>query len=54
LPRATEEKYRMSQLVFLVYGPRLEPRRFKMCSCNDKHSVKVFCFECGEKSFESS
>jgi hypothetical protein len=54
-PRGTEEKYRMLQSGFLVSAPRLEPRRFKMCSSNAKHSViKVFCFVCGGKSFEVS
>jgi len=55
LPRGTEEVHRMSQSDFLVSAPRLEPRRFKMCSSNAMHSViKVFCFVCGGKSFEVS
>jgi len=55
LPRRTEEEYRMSQSDFLVFAPRLEPRRFKICSSNARHSlINVSCFVCGEKSFEVS
>lgn len=50
LPRGTKEECRMSQSDFSVSAPRLEPRRFKMCSSNAKHSViKVLCFVFGGK-----
>jgi hypothetical protein len=55
LPRGTEEEYVMSQSDFLVSAPRLELRRFKICSSNANHSViKVFCFVCGGKIFKVS